>query len=127
MDCPHCKLVNPPGAKRCDCGYDFETQTIEKSYLRQTVPKDVKTGFVVIVLFNLALAVLALISGEPERLLAAAAWGMLAYFLYRQLVLRKDWARKWLALITFPFGTAFFLSADMKLYCQQQDEPENSE
>ena len=22
-DCPRCKLVNPPEAVRCDCGYDF--------------------------------------------------------------------------------------------------------
>jgi len=21
--CPHCKLINPPDAVRCDCGYDF--------------------------------------------------------------------------------------------------------
>lgn len=27
MECPSCKLINPPEAKRCDCGYDFETQT----------------------------------------------------------------------------------------------------
>lgn len=25
MDCPNCKLVNPPNALRCDCGYDFAT------------------------------------------------------------------------------------------------------
>ena len=29
MDCPRCKLVNPDTAKRCDCGYDFETKTVE--------------------------------------------------------------------------------------------------
>jgi hypothetical protein len=23
MDCPNCKLVNPEGALRCDCGFDF--------------------------------------------------------------------------------------------------------
>jgi hypothetical protein len=30
MDCPHCKLVNPPTARRCDCGYDFQTRTIQQ-------------------------------------------------------------------------------------------------
>jgi hypothetical protein len=25
MDCPNCQLVNPPGALKCDCGYDFAT------------------------------------------------------------------------------------------------------
>jgi hypothetical protein len=29
LECPNCKLVNPPGGARCDCGYDFETHTIE--------------------------------------------------------------------------------------------------
>lgn len=24
MDCPTCGLVNPPGAVKCDCGYDFD-------------------------------------------------------------------------------------------------------
>jgi hypothetical protein len=33
MDCPKCKLVNPPTAKRCDCGYDFETRTVQEPYL----------------------------------------------------------------------------------------------
>lgn len=35
MDCPNCKLVNPPVATRCDCGYDFHTHTIERSYLAE--------------------------------------------------------------------------------------------
>ena len=35
MDCPHCKLVNPPNATRCDCGYDFQTRTIQQSYLTE--------------------------------------------------------------------------------------------
>jgi hypothetical protein len=26
MDCPTCGLVNPPGALRCDCGYDFKAR-----------------------------------------------------------------------------------------------------
>jgi len=29
MDCPNCKLVNPPNCMRCDCGYDFQTYTIQ--------------------------------------------------------------------------------------------------
>ena len=35
MECPKCKLVNPPTAMRCDCGYDFQTHTMQKSYLTQ--------------------------------------------------------------------------------------------
>jgi hypothetical protein len=32
-DCPQCALVSPDEALRCDCGYDFATNTIESSYL----------------------------------------------------------------------------------------------
>ena len=31
--CPNCKLVNPKSALRCDCGYDFASGKVEKSYL----------------------------------------------------------------------------------------------
>jgi hypothetical protein len=33
-DWPRCGLVNPQGAQRCDCGYDFTTQQMERSYLQ---------------------------------------------------------------------------------------------
>jgi len=32
-DCPKCRLVNPPTAQRCDCGYDFVSRQMEASYL----------------------------------------------------------------------------------------------
>ena len=33
--CPKCGLLNPPGASRCDCGYDFQSQSVEDSYLEK--------------------------------------------------------------------------------------------
>ena len=33
MKCPNCKLTNPPGAIRCDCGYDFPSGEQKESYL----------------------------------------------------------------------------------------------
>jgi hypothetical protein len=33
MKCPKCKLENPPRTSRCDCGWDFTTNTKEASYL----------------------------------------------------------------------------------------------
>jgi hypothetical protein len=32
-DCPKCRLANPDNAVRCDCGYDFASNTMEQSYL----------------------------------------------------------------------------------------------
>lgn len=26
--CPECRLISPPGAMRCDCGYDFVARTM---------------------------------------------------------------------------------------------------
>ena len=33
MKCPHCGLLNPQSAQRCDCGYDFRTASLQPSYL----------------------------------------------------------------------------------------------
>ena len=33
MNCPNCRLVNPPAAQRCDCGYDFGSKSLKSSYL----------------------------------------------------------------------------------------------
>jgi|SRR5437899_681116 len=33
MKCQHCGLLNPDGAVRCDCGYDFVSRTLKDSYL----------------------------------------------------------------------------------------------
>ena len=30
MECPHCRLISPPGALRCDCGYDFASQSMQQ-------------------------------------------------------------------------------------------------
>jgi hypothetical protein len=32
-ECPCCGLVNPPEAQRCDCGFDFATRRMDRSYL----------------------------------------------------------------------------------------------
>ncbi len=34
-DCPLCKMINPPEAQRCDCGYDFTAGIVRESYLNE--------------------------------------------------------------------------------------------
>jgi hypothetical protein len=33
MECPNCGLLNPAGAERCDCGYDFASRSMKESLL----------------------------------------------------------------------------------------------
>ena len=35
--CPRCRLFSPAEALRCDCGYDFESRTVQPSYLLASV------------------------------------------------------------------------------------------
>ena len=36
MECSACKLTNPEGAQRCDCGYDFASRSLKESYVAPT-------------------------------------------------------------------------------------------
>ncbi|MFO0798023.1 MAG: hypothetical protein U0804_11130 [Gemmataceae bacterium] len=45
-DCPVCRLLNPPDAARCDCGYDFAARRHVGSLLPDTPPITRDTGTV---------------------------------------------------------------------------------
>jgi len=36
MNCPRCGLINPGTAQRCDCGYDFISKSLKRSYATST-------------------------------------------------------------------------------------------
>ena len=42
-NCPKCDLINPDPAQRCDCGWDFNTQTVQESFITPSSPEE--TGY----------------------------------------------------------------------------------
>jgi hypothetical protein len=119
MDCPRCGLINPTTAQRCDCGYDFEKGRVEKSHLKQELPKDIRIYLIVIVVLNVLIALGALAAGDPLRIIGVLIWSALIYWLYTRLVQKKNWARIGLIVLTFPIGLILGLSREARLYCLQ--------
>ena len=122
MKCPACGLINPRGAQRCDCGYDFESQTMERSYLsgqdREAVPKEVKQFLVALVILNMLVATFAMLQGDLTGIVSVAVWSVIIYVLYGYFKQRKRWARTALAMLTLPVGLLLF-SQRFKTYLAQ--------
>lgn len=122
MNCPRCGLVNPAEAQRCDCGWDFQSHTVETAYFKQELPKDIRIYLRVLVVLNVLGALVALLAGQPARLVGVALWSCLVYWLYSHLVRKKNWARILLVIVTFPWGLFLGLSREARLYCLQTNE-----
>jgi membrane associated rhomboid family serine protease len=135
MECPICGLLNPDTALRCDCGYDFQKRSLEKSYSQVVFPKSIKVFFIVffiwsIIFFagNVLICILALsetkntikISDALFRAVYAFFWGLVLTWLYAMVKKRKNWARIGLAIWTFPIGLIILYWRDLKLYCFQK-------
>ena len=61
-ECPKCGLINPTDSERCDCGYDFESRTIQASYIQSRTSSRDPSGHKIKMLKILPIAfVLALI------------------------------------------------------------------
>src|SRR5262245_9497440 len=74
-DCPKCRLVNPPSAQRCDCGYDFVTRATERSYLSPGGSNRLDGGSRVVGYGCLILAPLLLLGGVVTALKAGGVAG----------------------------------------------------
>ncbi len=64
MKCPKCGLFNPPSAIRCDCGYDFKSTRMEKSFLTDDQQEQAEKRE----------------QTEPSRLLSAGIFGLVFGF-----------------------------------------------
>jgi hypothetical protein len=118
MECPRCRLINPDSALRCDCGYDFETRTVEKAYFEQQLPKEIRTYLIFVLVLNGIGLLGGALSGDVVRLLAIAAWMAVVYWCYANLVRKNNWARIALIVLTFPIGL-WLLGSEARLYCLQ--------
>lgn len=118
MECPRCRLINPDTALRCDCGYDFESKTVEKSYFTQELPKGIRAYLIFVFVLN-AIGILGcLASGDMVRFLVTVAWMAVVYWCYVNLVRKNNWARITLVVLTFPIGL-WLLGSEARLYCLQ--------
>lgn len=77
MKCRRCGLENPVDAERCDCGYDFTSNTQEDSYLPESTQKPSPT----LLLFTLLFAFLG--GGVGIILSYSIAYGRTAGSAYR--------------------------------------------
>jgi hypothetical protein len=71
-DCPRCRLVNPPTAQRCDCGWDFVSRTQQESYLQ---PKHRLSGLPLVVGIGGAATLVIIVLRVLFRMFGAAASG----------------------------------------------------
>ena len=118
MDCPRCGLINPNTALRCDCGYDFDSKTVEKSYALQQRPKGLRSYLIVVLVLGGLHLLRSLSSGDAIGLLIGVVWMPFVYWLYRKLVRKKNWARIALIVLTFPLGL-WLVGSETRLYCLQ--------
>lgn len=120
MKCPGCGLLNPDTAQRCDCGYDFESQMVKDAYFKQELPREFRTYLVILVIFNILAGLAALASRNVASLVMAVVWSCLVWWLYSQLVRKKNWARLALVVLTFLVGILLGISREARLYCLQK-------
>ena len=120
MECPRCGLINPDSAQRCDCGYDFQTQTVERPYFKQELTGLIKSYLTFVFVWNGLGLMGALATRNPARFVGVVLRSAAVYPTYLNLVRKKPWAGVVLMVLTFPIGTLLLSMREVKLYMLQQ-------
>ena len=76
IDCPTCQLVNPPGALKCDCGYDFATGHNKSSLRGNQQSRSSRLWWIILLLVPMPVGVLHRFAGVALMfvLLAILLW-----------------------------------------------------
>ena len=91
--CPRCRLFSPASALRCDCGYDFATQTMKGSFveaererkhggrsnlLRASANDNLRHGLLITLILALVSALATLLTGQGFVVFPlVGAWGLI--------------------------------------------------
>lgn len=135
MECPRCKLINPDTARRCDCGYDFETKTAKTPYFVESLGGASRLGLPY-TLYSYALGMLfwfralaflgvALVVDfgraheAPWRSIGFIAWVAIGLPLLFEISRKKTWANIVLAVLTMPWGLWLLNSQQLRVFLPQ--------
>lgn len=84
--CPTCGLLSDPTAERCDCGYDFTTNTPPTAKPRPRARVDLMTGVVIFVIAYLVQLVDIEVRSLILPLLSLVLYGISLIYLLRALM-----------------------------------------
>ena len=126
MDCPKCRLINPPNAVTCDCGYNFVTRTVdpispERQHQKEENVKTPLQTFAGLTFCLMILRTLIALEHSSAGILILTAIAMvtiggLTWAVYQ----RSNAARITLMILTFPIGVIFMSKDIVKRHCTGQ-------
>jgi hypothetical protein len=128
VECPNCKLLNPPGTLRCDCGYNFATGEIQsdRRTLQTSRPANkalsswsiLRVGLLVVVVHQILLGLLSVYSIARGKTLPADLLIHVFYILCWPfaVVSALGLTKNWVLIVSWFAGTLFWASVVCFIY-----------